>query len=220
MNCYHASALLDDFADGRLGPVEYEALARHLQDCPECRQALEHTHRLVASLRRMPVPAPSADFAERVLRQAAGAGAPEPRRARHRGFAAGFAAALALWAVIGLWQGPLTGPGAEVGTVALAAHQVRPVSLAFNAPSEIRSVTFSLELPRGVQLQGHPGKRRIVWHGHLNKGRNVLRLQLVARDMAAGDLIARIAHRGQSKQFRVHLQVRAPQGSRAGPART
>ncbi|HKK05563.1 MAG TPA: zf-HC2 domain-containing protein [Gammaproteobacteria bacterium] len=223
MNCVHISALLDDYVDGLLGPAEYEAVTRHVQDCGECRKALEETQRLIGALRQMPVPAPSADLASRVLKRARDASQAQRQTPRRWGFAAGFttaaAAGLTLWLVTAWWPGPKAPAVApDVGAVALTAHEVRPVSLAFNAPSDIRAVTFSLELPPGVQLQGHPGERSIVWQGRLTKGRNVLHLRLIAQDSAGGELIARIRHRDKAKTFRIRLRVRTPRtgGALAG----
>lgn len=222
MNCVRITALLDDYADGHLGPAEYEAVTRHVQDCAQCREALEETQRLVSALRQMPLPAPSTGFTTRALNQAREASQGQRRSPRRWGFAAGFASAaaagLALWLVTAWWLGPKAPAlGPDVGAVALTAHRIQPVSLAFNAPANIHAVTFSLELPPGVQLQGHPGERSIVWQGRLNKGRNVLHLRLIAQDGTGGELVARIRHRDKSKAFRLRLQVEAPHRGSAVP---
>jgi len=222
MNCVQTTTLLDDYADGHLGPAEYEAVTRHVQDCAQCREALEETQRLVGALRQMPLPAPSTGFTTRVLNRAREAAQGQRRSHRRWGFAAGFASAaaagLTLWLITAGWPGPKAPAIApDIGAVALTAHEIRSVSLAFNAPSDIRTVTFSLELPPGVRLQGHPGERSIVWQGRLTKGRNVLHLRLIAQDGAGGELVARIRDRDKSKAFRLRLQVEAPHRGSAAP---
>lgn len=223
MNCGHAKAQLDDYVDGHLGPRERQALESHLESCSACRAALEETRQLIQVLRGLPVATPSAGFAAHALRRASR----YPRRSLGGwGFAAGFgsaaAAGLALWVITTLWMGaPAHEPSARqarsIEDVELAPHKVHAVDLAFNSPANIHDVTFTLELPRGIQLQGHPGERIIVWHDALRKGRNLLRLRLVARNGLGGDLIARVQHRNEAKSFRVHLQVDTPRALGAPP---
>ncbi len=204
MHCIQAHAQFDNYIDDMLPPFQREALERHVQSCQVCREQLQTELDMLQHLRALPVPPPSPGFMARALHQAS-------RSQRRRvGYAAGFgsavAAGLALWLIIGVWFAPPS-PYRQVASVQLAVNRPQIVSLAFTASSAIDAVTMSLELPVGVSIEGHPGQRRIVWQDRLAKGRNVLRLDVVATRPIVGELIARVQHETQSKAFRVHLDA-------------
>ncbi len=204
MHCTQAHDQFDDYIDDMLPPFQRTALERHLQTCHDCRAQLQAQRDMLQHLRSLPVPPPSPGFAARVLRQAA------QSRQRRFGVAAMFgsavAAGLAMWLVIGVWFAT-PAHNVPVAGVRLAVNQAQTLSLAFNSPNAIDNVTLSLELPQGVYLKGRPGQRTLVWQDRLAKGRNVLRLDVVATQPAAGDIVAKVQHAAQTKAFRIRLNA-------------
>lgn len=204
MHCTQAQNQFDDYMDDMLPPFQREALECHLQTCHACSRLLQAEHDMLRHLRAVPVPPPSPGFMARALRQAG-------RNSRRRiSFAAGagsaIAAGLALWMIAGAWLAPKV-PVMQVADVQLAVNRPQMVKLAFNTPAALDNVTLSLELPAGVYIEGRPGQRTVVWRDSLAKGRNVLKLDVVATQPASGDLIARVRHETQSKTFHIRLNA-------------
>lgn len=201
MQCEEAKNLIDDYLDEYLDEDQKAALEKHLSLCAHCRAERDHLRAFREELCAIPVPAPSPGFEERVLRQAG-----HSHRV-HVGFAAGFgsaaAAGLLLWFAVGLWQ-PTGLPGQNaLSVIAMQIEQPHEVSLAFNVPEELQDVTFRIELPEGVELQGYPNQRELVWKDHLNKGRNVMNLNLIAKQGMTGELRAHITQGDKERVFHV-----------------
>jgi hypothetical protein len=167
--------------------------------------------RLAGLLRRLPVPPPRPGFAARVF-----AALPQ----RRRGFAPALAWALAASLVAavgaGVWleQRPLPVPEAAPATaekvVMLARGQAGPVRLAFRSPRELAGVTIHLQLPAGVELEGHPGLQSLRWQADFQAGANVLELPLVVRDGEGGILTATLDHGRSHKAFTVRVRAERP----------
>ncbi len=66
-SCERFSALLSDYAENAMAPVEKSDIAAHLNECVECRSAVEGVVNLRRSLRRLPAVQASPDF-ETILR--------------------------------------------------------------------------------------------------------------------------------------------------------
>lgn len=206
MQCDKTIELLDDYADDVLPPGLHNELADHLANCDACRRQLEILSGLREHLRRMPVQAPPAGFADRILRNSRQI---YSRRQLGR-FATGAAAAgLFILLIAGLMQ--MTADDVETAAIQMVELNVleqRTISLAFNSPAEIDGVTFMLDLPEGIELPGYPDKRELVWTDSLSNGRNVLQLTLLGQKRMTGTLKASIEHAGKRREFSIPLQVR------------
>jgi hypothetical protein len=69
MRCDEFAGRLDDVLDQRCDPTADPALRKHAQVCPGCREELAATARLLTGLEVWEAPAPSPDFAQRVVAQ-------------------------------------------------------------------------------------------------------------------------------------------------------
>jgi hypothetical protein len=205
MNCEQTNSFLDDYLDGFLDEAQRQELEAHLATCQECQMDLDNRMAVLKSLRALPVPRPSPGFEERVLRNA------RHGNRKHVGFSAGFgsavAAGLLVWFAIGFWYPSDRPEHNALSVIVMQVEQPREVSLAFNVPHAIREVTFRIELPEGVEIEGYPEQRELVWMDQLPKGRNVMNLNLVARQGVNGELLARIQHDDKEQVF--HVPVRA-----------
>jgi len=206
MNCEQTNSFLDDYLDGYLDENLRLELEAHLTTCQDCQTDLENRKAVLKSLRELPVPRPSPGFEERVLNNAR-----HGHRRMHTGFSAGFgsavAAGLLVWFAIGFWHPADRSEHNGLSVVVMQVEQPREVSLAFNVPHAIKDVTFRIELPEGVEIEGYPAQRELVWIDQLPKGRNVMNLSLVARQGVEGELLAHIQHDGKEQVF--HVPVRA-----------
>ena len=205
MQCDKAKKLIDDYLDGYLDSAQERDLSTHLASCPECQAEVKQRQALLVQLRGIPVPAPSPGFSERVLGHAS--------HGHHSvfGFATGFgsaiAASLLIWFVVGLWEPAINPEQGGLSVITMRLSQPREVSLAFNVPQAINNVTFRIELPEGIELQGYPSQRELVWMDQLNKGRNVMNLKLIAKQGADGELLAHIKHGGKERVFRIPVKA-------------
>lgn len=201
MLCKQAKNAMDDYLDGYLDDDQAHDLVAHLSVCPDCQGELNQRRALASELRAIAVPAATPGFAQRALRHAG-----HEHRTR-LGFATGFGSAIAagllVWFAVGFWQ-PVGSPDEDaLSVIALQVAQPQEVSLAFNVPYEIQDVTFRIQLPEGVELQGYPSQRELVWNDRLHKGRNVMNLNLIANQGADGELLAHINHGGEERVFRI-----------------
>jgi hypothetical protein len=96
VNCPECIARLQTALDERRAPAGDADLAAHLEACETCRLTFAAAERLLQGLELLPRPAPSSDFADRVLLRTTRA-----RRLRRMDFVLRLAAAILL-AVIGL----------------------------------------------------------------------------------------------------------------------
>ncbi len=218
MICNERHDMMDDYLDGELPQRQREAFERHLNDCAGCQQRLSREQVLRADLKAMPVPAPSAGFAERVLRQAVESNVSHPNH-RH-GFVTGFGSALvaglALWVVVGLFPDPQgvapegAGPLQMVSIALNALNEEQDVTLVFNAERIVLGARISIELPDNVIIAGYPGRKRLEWSTDLAKGSNLLRLPVIATRADAGQLVAHIEYGNKVTTLKIQLDVRKP----------
>jgi len=205
MNCEQTNSFLEDYLDGYLDEAQRQELEAHLAACQECQTDLDNRNAVLKGLRALPVPRPSPGFEERVLSNA------RQGNRKHVGFSAGFgsavAAGLMVWFVVGFWHPSDRPEHNALSVIVMQVEQPREVSLAFNVPHAIRDVTFRIELPEGIEIEGYPEQRELVWMDQLPKGRNVMNLNLVARQGVNGELLARIQHGDKEQVF--HVPVRA-----------
>ncbi len=231
MNCDTIRSLLDDYAARRAAPIQQDAVARHLRECPACREALEEARLLQQRLRELPVPPPRPGFEERAFARLERP-ARRPRPAAFpawlaAGMGAAVAAALMLW-VLGTVPGQRPAVENIVATVEVPAGEVRRVKLVFHVPAPLENATLALRLPDNVELAGHPGRRELRWSASLRPGANRLELPLRARGPGRGTLTAAIEDAGHSRRFGVIIETPAtgpgpapdpvPRDARAAPA--
>lgn len=217
MTCNALHGLMDDYLDNELSPVQRVSFERHLNECTGCQQWLSRERLLRADLKAMPVPAPSADFAERVLRQSVEGNVSHHHR---HGFVTGFGSALvaglALWIVVGFFPvqqqvaPEKTGPLQTVSITLDALNKTQDVALVFNAGRAVLGARVSIELPDNITIAGYPGRKRLEWSTDLAKGSNLLRLPVIASQVDVGQLIAHIEHDNKVTTLRIQLDVRKP----------
>jgi anti-sigma factor RsiW len=217
MDCQRTRERLEDHLDGRLTPAASAGVAGHVAECADCAAELAAREDLRAALRELPVPAPSADLWPRAL-----ARAQRRQRKRQRAWSAGglaVAASLLVAVAVGLvTQGPATAPAGPT-VVAVTPGQTERINLAFNSPARLERVTLSVALPEGVEIAGHPGKRRLSWQTTLEAGRNLLRLPVVLRG-SGGVLRADLRFDGGQRSFSLQVRPSSPDvsGLLPGPA--
>ena len=213
MNCTDFHLLLDDHLDGALDAEIEAELLEHAAACAACASRREFGGQLRQSLQALPVPAPAAGFAERVLTAArntrpdgVAAARTGPQRGLPRWATAGaLAASLAL--ALGLWATRENPPeaGPPVARVQLAAAAgVQPVRLVFRSASALSNVTIELSLPEGVELAGYPDQRRLVWQSDLRAGANLLELPVLLRG-PGGVVTATLNHGTERRRFSVRV---------------
>ena len=195
------------------GPVEPQADVReHLANCAACRKAWDVARATAASLKTLPVPPVPAGFAERVLaRTYAQAERMGSRRRRMREWRFALAATFLLGLGAGLgfaWNAGSQPDGYRTladGTLVLAPGNRTVVRIALDADHAIGDVDFTIDLPAGMELEGHPGERQVAWRGELKQGRNVLGLPLIARTGASGELLTELRHDAKDSVFKVNV---------------
>jgi len=202
MNCTDFTHYLDDYLSNELDEQQTAAFLTHAGHCTHCRGELDAAREIGHALRAIDIPPASPDFANRVLRQAKHTPASTDSKKPHRrGFAAGFSSALvagfALWAVVGLFPGlqetPL--PNQPMAGVTIALDQTSQVNLVFQTAQALQNARIAIELPPHVALAGLPDQRRVEWHTNLVKGKNLLRLPVIASQAGANQpLIAHIEY--------------------------
>jgi len=210
MNCEQCQSAIDGLLDNTLTSEERLAVEQHLQQCAACRSELEMVQRIRHALAQLPVPTLRQDFLAETVGKAR---SPEPQqRNRGYGFAAGFGSAIA--AGVAVWfAAMLYSPQGEeaplLQTVSMSIGRVQQVNLVFNSPEQFSQATFTLLLPENAEVDGYPGKRELTWTASLQKGRNRLTLPLRLASLGQGELIARITHGKEQKEFRLKLEARA-----------
>lgn len=262
MNCTEFNSTFTD-SDGNspdgLSVGQRAEFDVHRGSCEACQAVYEAEVALLIGLRKMPVPEPSADFADRVLRAAVAQTGIQTNvqnvghHQRH-GFMLGFGsaavAAMALWVVVGV----LPGANEPVGNVAdatlaanaapansvpvnsvpvnsvpassvaanstpakdarqpvlsIALNQQQDIKLAFYSGEPLKGAKITIRLPENVALVGYPGRRQLSWTTDLKKGDNLLRLPVIATQIARGELTADIEYGSQLKTLTLGLETSA-----------
>lgn len=214
MQCENRQSMLDDYLDGTLEATVRDELVGHIGICTRCQQELGALEVIRGALRALPVMPARENFASEAIALAAEKGQPDSKKApgfMHwfgAGFAGALAAGLAIWGftlTFQLWQ-----PQAPKAKFSIALYQPRKISLAFNAPTDVKNVTVSIELPAQFELVGHAGRQKLSWKTSLKKGRNILTLPVVARSEGEGTMIARLSRYKQVKTIEILLATDKP----------
>jgi hypothetical protein len=227
MNCNQLSNCIDAYMDGELPQDARAALDLHVSGCAACGALRAHELRLQRALKAQPVVEPGADALERALSIAAHTGARRTGVRRNVGIGAALAAGLAVVAVIGSLRqpAPVTSAPAQLASVpapvpaatpaavapesrvTLTRTQTRTIQLVFGTRAELNDARLILSLPPGVELAGRSGQREVRWRTSLQRGNNVLPLELVVREGTGGEIVARLEHGSRHKTFRVRVTV-------------
>jgi hypothetical protein len=126
------------------------------------------------------------------------------------GFLGAFALSILTVVLTGLWvRAPGSRGDAAPTQVSLEMNRERTVNLLFSSRMALDGVTFTIDLPYGVEVRGHEGRSRLEWSTRLQWGNNLLPLPLVATAGRGGPLVARLRHAGREKVFLVNLAVGA-----------
>ena len=216
MDCRLFALQVDDWLDGRLDAAERQSMQGHADGCSSCRRDYRRADELRAELRRLPAPALRPGFAEKALARAAAV----PAAAVRSGRRAVLGMALAASVVLGLGVAVILFAvrPEPVHTVILTAQQPGNVRLVFDAAKALPDATLSLTLPQDVGIVGYGDRRELTWTTDLREGGNLLRLPLVVRGAAGGELVARVSRGASSRTFRLKIEVRGADGSGALPA--
>lgn len=217
MDCRLFALHLDDWMDGRLTAAERSAMQLHRDACPTCSLGYRQAEELRVELRVISAPALRSGFAERALERAVAA----PARSDRRGYRTGLGMALALGLALALGAGVtyFTPRSEPVPSVVLTAQQAENVQLVFSAARPFPGATLSLRLPVNVELVGYGGVRELTWRTDLLEGANLLRLPLIARGPAGGELAAQLSVGSTSKTFRLKIKIRGGDAAGASPTR-
>lgn len=210
MDCKQLQNQLDDYLDGTLAEAERQAIHAHLSACSTCQSVIAEEKDLRDMLRNLPVPPPSAGFADRALRIAVERNSQHHHRAGFiKGFGAAMAAGLALWVIVGILpvsKAPTTSGDHEIS---IALYQTQNVKLAFHTVNEIKDARITIQLPENLALAGYEGRRELAWRTDLTKGDNILTLPIKAQAIAKGRILARIEHGNQTKTIEIAIDVKS-----------
>lgn len=202
MDCRRFALQVDDWLDGRLSAAEGQRLQSHMDGCPGCRRGYRDADGLRLELRRLAAPPMRPGYADRALAKATAASSWAGRGRAGVALAASVVLGLAVAAILfALHPEP-------VQTLVLTARQPEDLRLMFNAGKPLPGATLSLSLPEDVEIVGYGGRRELVWQTDLGQGGNLLRLPLVARGGAGGELVARLSRGSSSKTFRIRIEVK------------
>lgn len=208
MDCKQTLELRDDYLDGYLGERERLQIDRHLETCPRCRREFEQEREFRQTLRSMPVPPPTADFAERVFKEAKKGQEKSKFRVFTPYWGGAIAACLLLWLMIGtIFEQQPQAPGTVPPVVSIRLHEEKVVKVMVNAPRDLRNADVVVRLPGNVEMVGFPGSNEIRWQTDLRKGKNLLRLPLVAKTAGQAELVTRISHENKSKLLKLEMKI-------------
>lgn len=206
MNCNNVKSLLDDYLDNDLSLPQRTGIDSHLANCVTCQGELEARKRLLTQLRGLPEPAIRSGFQRQAFQHACRA-RESNRSAFVLGFSSAIAAGLLIWFGLAWWQTQPPSSVVQLPTVVLQVEQPRDIRLVFHAGQDLKPVDFTLHLPPGVLLQGHPPRQEISWQDRLSRGKNVLNLVLTASGRVDGEVVAVIGYQGHQRRFLVPLKA-------------
>ena len=203
MDCSKFALRLDDLFDGRLHALGRKSLEEHLERCADCRTRYEHSAAVLEAVRKLTPPAPHPGFIDQALSRAT-----RPVPAAHSKWrpviGMALAASLVLSVALGVFLATRPDP---VQAVVLTIDQPETVRLMFNSAKPLKAATLSLALPENVELVGYGGRRELSWQTDLREGGNLMQLPLVVRGVTKDDLVASLSHGGNSKTFRLKIDV-------------
>lgn len=220
--CRHFRAHWSRFWFKELDEADNERLRQHLASCRRCRQYDREMQAVVSCLKGMGSSGQhdlEAVRAERLLERAYQRYriAARSRQAMAATLLAGFIGGTLFWAALSGVKQESTYPIiSHAQTISLPIAGVKNISLAIDSDRALTEVTFTIELPDGVEVDGYPGQQQLSWQGQLQAGLNRLTLPLLThRQARAGVLKARIEYAGGGREL--VLPLKPAEGSAARP---
>lgn len=208
MLCSQIDQHLNDLFDGELAAEQEKDLRAHLAGCEVCHSAYASFSALRTALKDLPVEAPRPEFFAKALAVAVRKRRRTDRMRRSPWMVTSAAASIALlaWLTIGVMRGE-DAPTRAIPQVTIALETTSSINLVFAAADDLADARVSLQLPDGLEVDGYRGRREISWTTHLHRGKNVLRVPLLAHAAPTEALIARLDHGGSSKTFQLNVRV-------------
>jgi hypothetical protein len=220
LECRHFRAHWSRFRFKELEAAESLRLKRHLESCSRCQKYNQQMQAVVDCLKGMGQSASNeleSARMERLLEKAYQRyqTAARGRQTMAATLLAGFIGGALFWAALDEGkQEPAYPVISHTQTISLPIAGVKNISLAIDSDRVLQAVTFTIELPEGVELDGYPGQRQLSWQGPLHAGLNRLTLPLLTNHQAReGFLKARIEYAGGDREL--VLPLRPTEGSAA-----
>ncbi len=213
VNCKHFRSQWSRFWFKELESEEVLRLQKHLASCPRCQTYDRQMQAIVGCLKGLSAPAGDdlkSERMEQLLEQAYHRyrTAARGRQALVATLVAGFIGGVLFWAAVSQVSVESSYPIiSHTQTIFLPTEGVKNISLAIDSDRAVSAVTFTIELPAGVELDGYPGQSRLSWQGQLQAGLNRLTLPLITRDQVReGMLKARIEYDGGGRELNLPLR--------------
>ena len=207
MKCRTARNLMQDAVDGKLKGADTGFITAHLQECAACREDYRQTSSMLDMLRGIPVPPPSAGFADRVLSSSTRT-QPDTAGSRIKYVTGGIAASLV--AVV-LMVSSITGigPGQPDPDVMLTGGQVRTIRVAIESPRVVEAIRVTIDVSDNLEIEGYGRQNAISWTTRLEQGVNLIALPINAIAGGDGEIVARVGLGDQEKVYRIRTRYRA-----------
>lgn len=207
MKCRIAKNLMQDAVDGKLKGADTGFITAHLQECAACREDYRQTSNMLEMLRGIPVPPPSAGFADRVL-SIATRSHPATAGRRYKYVTGGIAASLvAVFLAISVMTG--SGPGQQAPDVMLIGDQVKTIRVAIESPRIIEAIEVSIDVSDNLAIEGYGNQQAISWTTRLERGVNLIALPISANAAGDGEIVARVGLDGHEKVYRIRTRYQA-----------
>lgn len=208
MKCEEVLRNKYDFIDGYLSLKKSASVKSHLDTCKRCMDDFRQEEELLAAFRNLPVPPPSDGFADRVLQKARTENLNQKKKSRISQWGAAMAAGIILCILVGVPVYKNMHPQVIISP-ALSIHinEQKVVQLLVNTPQDLLNAKVIVQLPQHVEMVGFPGLSEIEWNADLLKGKNLLRLPLIAKTPGEAKLVTRINHQNKSKLLKFDMKV-------------
>ena len=207
MKCRIAKNLMQDAVNGNLKGADTGFITAHLQECAACREDYRQTSNMLQMLRDIPVPPPSAGFADRVLSNATRS-RPATAGSRIKYVTGGIAASLvAVFFTISLFTG--TGPVRPDPDVTLIGGEVKTIRVAIESPRVVEAIKVTIDVSDNLEIEGYGKQQAISWITRLEQGVNLIALPVSAIAAGDGEIVARVGLAGHEKVYRIRTRNRA-----------
>lgn len=211
MNCETIANNLPDIVSGTLSPTQIADYRQHIDDCPDCREALRGAEGL-ALLKNREIGEAPPGFFEKI--STALVTAPETDRPRQgfwlgTGFGGAVAASLLALALTFGWISPPAEQTADAAEFIVALSEPHNMDVAIETDRTLKDAEISVLLSGGVRLDGYGDRRELSWTTDLDAGINRLSLPILAFDPVGGQVIVRLNHPDSEQLFVVQLKTEA-----------
>jgi hypothetical protein len=208
--CKHFRAQWSRLWFKELDETEGLRLRRHMSQCRRCQQYDRQMQAVVQCLKGLGNGQADLESAraEQLLERAyqRHCTAARGRQAIAAALMTAFIGGAVFWSVVSQVENSAFPVINYAETVALPSGGVKNISLAIDSDRAVSQVTFTIELPAGVELDGYPGQTQLSWQGQLQAGLNRLTLPLLTQPEARdGVLKARIEYAGGGRELLLPL---------------